>query len=116
VRRLTHAEARPGSLFNFHLGSIASGGAVIQDGAKRDLESQRCNYARCFEMEAVGVNISSRCLVIRGIADYADPHKNDLWKYKAAGNAAMFAKELLLKINPGVLEELAGIRSDRSEL
>jgi nucleoside phosphorylase len=114
VRRPSHAEKRPGGTFNFHLGTIGSGGSVIQDGVKRDLESRRCNYARCFEMEAVGVNISSRCLVIRGIADYADSHKNDLWKYKAAGNAAVFAKELLLKMNPGIPEELSKICSNRS--
>ena len=109
VQRPERAEARPDGLFKFHRGTIASGGAVIQDGKQRDKLSSECNNARCFEMEAVGVNINSRCLVIRGLADYADSHKNDAWKYVAAGNAAVFAKEFLLTIKAGRLKELSGI-------
>ena len=66
-------------------------------------------------MEAVGVNINSRCLIIRGLADYADSHKNDIWKYVAAGNAAIFAKELLLTMKASRLTELSGIVAPRSE-
>jgi nucleoside phosphorylase len=98
------------------MGTVASGEAVIQDGELRDRLSRDCSNARCFEMEAVGVNLNSRCLVIRGIADYADSHKNDVWKYTAAGNAAAFAKEFLLTMNAGGLKELSGIVADRSEL
>ncbi|KAL8651856.1 MAG: hypothetical protein Q9210_003030 [Variospora velana] len=107
------AEARPEGLFRFHLGTIASGGAVIQDGEMRDRLSRECNNARCLEMEAVGVNLNSRCLVIRGLADYADSHKNDAWKYVAAGNAAAFAKEFLLTIKGSGLRELSGIVADQ---
>ncbi len=35
------------------------------------------------------------CLVIRGICDYADAHKNDRWQPYAAATAAAYAKELL---------------------
>ena len=38
------------------------------------------------------------CLVIRGICDYADSHKNKRWQPYAAGTAAAYAKELLLVI------------------
>lgn len=38
------------------------------------------------------------CLVIRGIADYADSHKNDRWQPYAAAVAAAFAKDLLVDI------------------
>ncbi|KAL8748287.1 MAG: hypothetical protein Q9184_007427 [Pyrenodesmia sp. 2 TL-2023] len=117
VKRPGRAEARPDGLFRFHRGTIASGGAVIQNGETRDRLSRECNNARCVEMEAVGVNINSRCLVIRGLADYADSHKNDAWKYVAAGNAAAFAKELLLTIKGSGLRELRGIVADqRSKL
>jgi hypothetical protein len=34
-------------------------------------------------------------LVIRGICDYADSHKNKRWQAYAAGTAAAYAKELL---------------------
>lgn len=66
-------------------------------------------------MEAVGVNINSRCLVIRGISDYADSHKHDLWKFVAAGNAAAFAKQFLLTINAGGLKDLTVVVSERSQ-
>ena len=35
------------------------------------------------------------CLVIRGICDYADSHKNKKWPAYAAGTAAACAKEVL---------------------
>ncbi|KAI9766873.1 MAG: hypothetical protein M1839_004741 [Geoglossum umbratile] len=35
------------------------------------------------------------CLVIRGICDYSDTHKNDRWQRYAAATAAAYAKELL---------------------
>ncbi|KAL9015118.1 MAG: hypothetical protein Q9173_000258 [Seirophora scorigena] len=117
VNRPGRAEARPEGSFRFHQGTIASGGAVIQDGEMRDRLSRECNNARCLEMEAVGVNLNSRCLVIRGVADYADSHKNDVWKFIAAGNAAAFAKEFLLTIKGSGLKELSRIVPDqRSEL
>jgi nucleoside phosphorylase len=40
------------------------------------------------------------CLVIRGICDYADSHKNKAWQPYVAATAAAYAKELLLVI-PG---------------
>ena len=117
VRRPGRAEARGDGLFRFHHGTIASGGAVIQDAEIRDRLSRDCNNARCLEMEAVGVNLNSRCLVIRGLADYADSYKNDVWKCVAAGNAAGFAKELLLTMKAAGLRELDGIDADqRSKL
>jgi hypothetical protein len=35
------------------------------------------------------------CLVIRGVCDYADAHKNDVWHRYAATTAAAYAKEVL---------------------
>jgi hypothetical protein len=40
------------------------------------------------------------CLVIRGICDYADSHKNKQWQPYAAAVAAGYMKELLMAI-PG---------------
>lgn len=93
----------------FHCGRIASGNAVIQDGEYRDKIRERCNGALCIEMEAAGVDASRRCLVIRGISDYCDSHKGDAWRSYAAGNAAIFARELLSKIPPAQVHDL-GIR------
>jgi hypothetical protein len=38
-------------------------------------------------------------LVIKGICDYADSHKNKRWQPYAAGTAAAYAKELLSAIS-----------------
>jgi nucleoside phosphorylase len=49
----------------------------------------------CFEMEAAGLMDQFPCLVIRGICDYSDSHKNDTWQGYAAMAAAAYAKDLL---------------------
>ncbi|CAI6025184.1 unnamed protein product [Clonostachys chloroleuca] len=49
----------------------------------------------CFEMEATGLMDHFPCLVIRGICDYCDSHKNKIWQKYAAANAAAYAKEIL---------------------
>jgi nucleoside phosphorylase len=51
-------------------------------------------------MEAAGLMDTFPCLVIRGICDYADSHKNDQWQRYAAAVAAAYVKELLLIIPP----------------
>ncbi|KAL4766765.1 nucleoside phosphorylase domain-containing protein [Aspergillus nidulans var. acristatus] len=49
----------------------------------------------CVEMEAASLMNHFPCLVIRGICDYADSHKNNQWKRYALATAAAYAKELL---------------------
>ncbi|OAQ67814.1 nacht and ankyrin domain-containing protein [Pochonia chlamydosporia 170] len=79
-----------------HYGVIASGNCVVKDGISRDVILQRLEkVCICFEMEAAGLMNNIPCLVIRGICDYADTHKNDQWQNYAAATAAAFAKELL---------------------
>lgn len=85
---------------NFHYGTIASGNALIRDGAERDKISKDLGGILCFEMEAAGLMDSFSCLVIRGICDYADSHKNKRWQKFAAVTAALYAKKLL-SIMPG---------------
>ncbi|CAF9922088.1 hypothetical protein IMSHALPRED_005331 [Imshaugia aleurites] len=51
-------------------------------------------------MEAAGLMDTFPCLVIRGICDYADSHKNDRWQPYAAATAAAYAKDLLLEMAP----------------
>jgi nucleoside phosphorylase len=81
-----------------HYGTIASGNQVIRDGVVRDKISLELERVLCFEMEAAGLMNNFPCLVIRGICDYADSHKNKRWQPYAAGTAAAYAKELLLMI------------------
>ncbi|KAJ5923435.1 TPR repeat protein [Penicillium verhagenii] len=78
-----------------HYGTIASGNQVMRDGVERDKISSEFEGVLCFEMEAAGLMNNFPCLVIRGICDYADSHKNKRWQPYAAGTAAAYAKELL---------------------
>ncbi|KAJ5151145.1 kinesin light chain [Penicillium canariense] len=83
---------------SFHYGTIASGNQVMRDGVERDKVSSEFEGVLCFEMEAAGLMNNFPCLVIRGICDYSDSHKNKRWQPYAAGTAAAYAKELLLVI------------------
>jgi nucleoside phosphorylase len=79
----------------FHYGNIASDNQVMKDGNTRDKHSAELGGVHCFEMEAAGLMNTFPCLVIRGICDYSDSHKNKRWQPYAAAVAASVAKELL---------------------
>jgi nucleoside phosphorylase len=79
-----------------HYGTIASGNQVMRHATERDKVSAKLGGVLCFEMEAAGLTNRFPCLVIRGICDYADSHKNKKWQPYAAATAAAYAKELLL--------------------
>jgi hypothetical protein len=85
-----------------HYGTIASGNQVIRDGRTRDRVSSELGGILCFEMEAAGLMNSFPCLVIRGICDYADSHKNEKWQAFAAGSAAAYAKEVLIVLGADI--------------
>jgi nucleoside phosphorylase len=77
---------------------IASGNQVMKDGKTREQLRQELTVL-CFEMEAAGLMDSFPCLVIRGICNYADTHKNKQRQAYAAAVAAAYAKELLRTIS-----------------
>lgn len=83
-------------------GPIASGNQVMKNAVQRDEISRDAGWALCFEMEAAGVVNDFPSLVVRGISDYADSHKNDDWHAYAAAVAAGCAKELLSYVVPHV--------------
>ncbi|KAH9225249.1 hypothetical protein K456DRAFT_1419334 [Colletotrichum gloeosporioides 23] len=70
----------------------------------------------CFEMEAAGLMNHFPCLVIRGICDYSDSHKNKEWQGFAAMMAAAYAKDLLHQIAPNSIEAEKPIREIREVL
>ncbi|THX46709.1 Pfs, NACHT and ankyrin domain protein [Aureobasidium pullulans] len=78
-----------------HYGTIASGNTLVKDSVTRDDIFLNDGTCVCLEMEAAGLMNSFPCLVIRGICDYADSHKNDQWQRYAAAVAAAYAKEFL---------------------
>jgi nucleoside phosphorylase len=83
-----------------HYGTIASGNQVMKNAAERARVSAELGGVLCFEMEAAGLMNNFPCLVVRGICDYADSHKNKKWQPYAAGIAAAYAKEVLMVIPP----------------
>ncbi|KAF5983310.1 ankyrin protein [Fusarium bulbicola] len=88
-----------------HYGLIASGDKLIKDAESRNkLNKDLGGQVFCIEMEAAGLVNHFPCLVIRGICDYADSHKNKEWQEHAAIVAAAFAKELLQYVQPTDVE------------
>lgn len=91
-------EERDSTEVKVHYGTIASGGLVVKSARERNRASSDLGGVLCFETEAAGLMNNFPCLVIRGISDYADSHKNDLWQPYAAATAAVYAKALLYVI------------------
>ncbi|KAF4415639.1 ankyrin repeat domain-containing protein [Fusarium austroafricanum] len=84
-------------------GLIASANQLMKDALVRDKLAAEKGVL-CFEMEAAGLMNHFPCLVIRGICDYSDSHKNKQWQGFAAMMAAAFAKDLLHQVAPNRVE------------
>ena len=103
--RLVTRSARFGHGPAIHYGPIASGNQVINHGGTRDKLARELQGILCFETEAAGLVDNFPCLVIRGICDYADSHKNNIWQEYAAATAAAYTKELLSVIHTSQVAE-----------
>lgn len=77
-----------------HIGTIGSASTVMKSAEHRDLIAQRDNIIG-FEMEGAGVWDNLPCIIIKGVCDYADSHKNKHWQDYAAATAASAAKAFL---------------------
>lgn len=77
-----------------HFGRIASGDTVMKSGEDRDKIAEEEDVI-AFEMESAGIWDIFPCLVIKGVCDYADSHKNKTWQPYAAAAAAACMKALL---------------------
>jgi nucleoside phosphorylase len=77
-----------------HFGLMASGDVVMKSGSHRDRIAAKDNVI-AFEMEGAGVWDNFPTVVIKGVCDYADSHKNKGWQRDAAATAAACAKALL---------------------
>ncbi len=82
----------------------------MKSGERRDRLARDLGVL-CMEMEAAGLMNGFPCLVIRGICDYADSHKNKEWQGYAAAVAAAYAKELLLVIPVGQIHSTPTARN-----
>ncbi|KAF7522645.1 hypothetical protein PCG10_007365, partial [Penicillium crustosum] len=98
-----------------HRGTIASGELVIKDAKKRDDLAQE-HGVLCFEMEAAGALADFPCMVIRGISDYCDSHKNDQWHGYAAAVAAAYARQLFFHMSIEEVQQNSNSRQITFEL
>lgn len=103
--RIVSRSKRVTEQFQLHFGTIICVGKVIDDPESRDQIRDNTD-AICVEMEAAGILGRQNCLVIRGISDYADSHKNEQWKGYAAATAAAVMREILYIMDSGDVNRL----------
>ncbi|KAL4921352.1 nucleoside phosphorylase domain-containing protein [Aspergillus aurantiobrunneus] len=84
-------EAQAPSVF---FGTIGSGDAVMKAGVERDRIASAYNLL-AFEMEGAGVWDEMPCIIVKGVCDYADSHKDKDWQNFAAATVASATKALL---------------------
>ncbi|RYC89265.1 hypothetical protein BFJ63_vAg7867 [Fusarium oxysporum f. sp. narcissi] len=103
---LVHRDERDENENNpaIHCGLIASSNQLMKDALLRDKLASKHGIL-CFEMEAAGLMNHFQCVVIRGICDYSDSHKNDEWQEYAAMAAAAYTKDLLLQVTPSSVQK-----------
>lgn len=95
-----HDSKRTTGLPRLFLGPIASANRLIKDESYRDVIKKKY-HVKAFEMEASGIAdatwMSGRAgyLIIRGICDYCDTAKGDLWHGYAAVAAAAYVRALI---------------------
>ncbi|KAJ5623448.1 hypothetical protein N7490_012053 [Penicillium lividum] len=80
--------------FSIHFGRIASGDTVMKSSMDRDRIADK-EKVIAFEMEGAGIAGIMPFLVIKGVCDYADSHKNKIWQKHSAGAAASCMKSML---------------------
>jgi nucleoside phosphorylase len=77
-----------------HVGSVASADRVMKSGSDRDRVAKEEGVI-AFEMEGAGVWEELPCIIVKGVCDYSDSHKNKNWQDFAAATAAAASKALL---------------------
>jgi nucleoside phosphorylase/tetratricopeptide (TPR) repeat protein len=77
-----------------HIGAVASGDTVMKSGEDRDRIAEKEGII-AFEMEGAGIWEEVPSIVVKGVCDYADCHKNKRWQDFAAATAAAASKAIL---------------------
>jgi nucleoside phosphorylase len=80
-----------------HFGRYASGNAVMKSGHRRDLLIREERVIG-FEMEGAGAWEVFGTIVIKGVVDYGDSHKNKKWRGYPAARAALCAAAMIGEI------------------
>jgi nucleoside phosphorylase len=77
-----------------YIGRIGSGNTVMKSGEERDRIASKYNLIT-FEIEGAGAWDEVPCIIMKGICDYADSHKNKAWQDFAAATAVSVVKAVL---------------------
>ncbi|KAK2589658.1 hypothetical protein QQS21_012665 [Conoideocrella luteorostrata] len=81
-----------------YAGTIASSDTIIKSGEDRDRIIQEEGII-AFQMEGAGVWEEVPHIMVKGVCDYADCHKNKKWQDFAAATAASALKAILERYN-----------------
>ena len=84
-------DAQSPSIF---VGPFGSGDKVLKSARDRDEMAEKYGVL-AFEMEGAGAWDVIPCIVIKGVCDYADSHKNKRWQAFASATAASAMRALL---------------------
>ncbi|KAK2601614.1 hypothetical protein QQS21_004849 [Conoideocrella luteorostrata] len=96
VRAATEQPPKP----NIHVGTMASADIVMRASPEFVTQLKDRNVLG-IDMEGGGVYRATDCIVIKGVVDYADTHKNKIFADYAAASAASVALAFLMKLYPG---------------
>jgi nucleoside phosphorylase len=80
-----------------HFGRYASGNSVMKSGFRRDILIKEDNVVG-FDMEGAGAWEGFGTIVVKGVVDYADSHKNKGWREYPAARAALCAAAMIEEI------------------
>ncbi|PLN86567.1 Pfs, NB-ARC and TPR domain protein [Aspergillus taichungensis] len=79
---------------SIHIGTVGSASTVMKSGEDRD-QLVKTEQVLGVEMEGAGVWDIFPCIIIKGVCDYADSHKNKIWQAYAAATGSCAAKTFL---------------------
>jgi ankyrin repeat domain-containing protein 50 len=85
-----------------HYNIITSGSSLVKNSKKKDKLKEKYGIL-CFKIEIAGLINNFPCVIIRGVCDYVNSHKNKRWQPYAAVTAAVYAKYLSRKWSPEAL-------------
>ncbi|CRG92827.1 hypothetical protein PISL3812_09898 [Talaromyces islandicus] len=93
-----------------HIGTVASANTVMRSGEHRDRLAENEGIIG-FEMEGAGVWDNLPCIIIKGVCDYTDSHKNKAWQNYASATAASCTKAFLKNWTSGLQQQRPEISS-----
>lgn len=82
---------------NIFFGLVGSGDTVMKSGYDRDRLAAAEDII-AFEMEAAGLWEDVPSLVVKGVFDYGDSHKNKLWHHFSSATAACTARAIIERL------------------